>query len=184
MVEELTHNLRHVENDDGRLETDTETGNETTSDERTESVGGAGDDLDDATDEVDQAAENDSPLAADPVGEIASNDGTEEGTTGENGGDERVVGGAEGIHAGVDGLDEDGGRLDAVDVTGVVAEEDATEGGKGAHHVGLPVDGGLDELDVLGGVDGHAGVLLGSDLFVPVLHLGGRHCRGCFVSRQ
>lgn len=37
---------------------------------------------------------------------------------------------------------------DTADVTTVVAEEDTTKGGKGAHHVGLESNGGLDAGDV------------------------------------
>ncbi len=49
----------------------------------------------------------------------------------------------------LDGINEDLGAEHTVDVPGVVAEEDATERGKGADEVGLPGDGGLDALDVL-----------------------------------
>lgn len=53
-----------------------------------------------------------------------------------------------------DGLDEDGGAEDAIDVTRVVAEEDAAKGGECAEQVGLPGDGRLDVLDVAGRVEG------------------------------
>jgi len=61
-----------------------------------------------------------------------------------------------------DGIDEDLGAEDTVDVTGIVTEEDTTEGGEGAEEVGLPGDGGLDVLDILRGVeDGRGPALLG-----------------------
>ena len=46
---------------------------------------------------------------------------------------------------------------DTVDVSGVVAEKDTAEGGEGAEQVGLPGDGSLDHLDVLGGGHGTVG---------------------------
>ena len=65
-----------------------------------------------------------------------------------------------------DELDEDAGSCDTVDVSGIVAEEDTTEGGKGtpdrpkrsvyavpwidsahSHHVGLESDWGLDPVE-------------------------------------
>lgn len=86
------------------------------------------------------------------VGEIAGNEGTEEGSAGENRDDERGVRGRDLLGAGeLDGILKDLGAQDSVDVAGVVAEEDATERGKGADHVGLPGDGGLDAVDVLRG---------------------------------
>lgn len=147
-----THNLRHVQNDNGGLEADTDTGNETAGDDCSEGVAGASDHLDDHTEHVDSAAIDDSPLAAEMVGEIAGNEGTEEGSAGENRDDERGVRGRDLLGAGeLDGILEDLGAQDSVDVAGVVAEEDATERGKGADHVSLPGDGGLDAVDVLRG---------------------------------
>lgn len=112
---------------------------------------GAGNHLDDNTKHVDGTTDDDSPLTADPVGDITGSDGTEEGTGREDGGDEGQVvltqlGGTDTL----DGLDEDLGAVDTVDVTGVVTEEDTTKGGEGAHEVGLPGDGGLNGLHVLG----------------------------------
>jgi len=46
--------------------------------------------------------------------------------------------------------DEDAGSSDTVDVTGVVTEEDTTERGESAHQVGLPGDGSLDALNIVG----------------------------------
>jgi hypothetical protein len=144
-----TYNLRHVENDDGRLETDTDTSNHATCNNGPKGVLLAGDHLDYDTDHVDKAAEDDSPLTADPVGKITSDDSTEEGAARENGGDERQVALAEfgGVGA-FDSLVEDRRAIDTVDVTGVIAEEDTAERGEGAQEVSLPGDGGFDVIDI------------------------------------
>ena len=148
-----THNLGHVENDDGRLETHTNTSNETTSNDSTEGITKTSDHLDHATDHVDEAAENDSPLAADHVGKVTGDEGAKEGTAGQNGDDERLVRFRDGSGAGAsafDGIDEHLRAENTVDVTGVITEEDTTERGEGADQVGLPCDGGFDAFDILG----------------------------------
>lgn len=59
------------------------------------------------------------------------------------------MGGGDGSGSGtLDLVDESLGARDTVDVSGVVAEEDTTERGKGANQVGLPGDGGLDAVDI------------------------------------
>lgn len=176
----MAYNLGHVENDSGRDETDTDTGNEATSDNGTESSRGRGDHLDDNTDGVDDTAGDDSPLATNHVGAVTGDDSAKEGTGGEDRDDERLVGVGEGLLTrALDGLDEDGVAVDTVDVTGVVTEEDTTKRGKGAHHVGLPGDGGLDGLDRLGGVEGGdmVGLLDDRALGLKV----GRHGERCVV---
>lgn len=116
---------------------------------------GGGDHLNNNTKHVDDTAENDGPLSADHVGKITSSDGTEEGTTRKNRSDEGGVALAQlGGSKALDGLVEDGRAIDTVDVTRVVTEEDTTERGEGAEQVGLPGDGGLDVLNIVGGVDG------------------------------
>lgn len=75
-------NLRHVENDNGGDETDTDTSNETTGNDGAESGRVVGNHLDNNTDSVDDASGNDSPLAAHPISEITSDESTEEGTAG------------------------------------------------------------------------------------------------------
>ena len=52
----------------------------------------ASDHLDDDTQRVDDTAHDDGPLAADPVGDITSDEGAEEGTAGQDGDDEGGVG--------------------------------------------------------------------------------------------
>jgi hypothetical protein len=110
--------LRHVENDNGRFETDTETGDETTSNNQTKTVRG---DLENDTDDVDSATNDDSPTTTDSVGNITGDDSTEEGTSRENSSDERVVRAGESIVASaLDELDEDGRTGDTVDVTWIM----------------------------------------------------------------
>ena len=110
--------LRHVQNDNGRLETDTETGNETTSDNQTKTVGG---DLENNTDDVDSATDDDSPATTDGVSDITGDDSTEEGTGREDRSDERVVRtGESGNASALNELDEDRRTGNTVDVTFVV----------------------------------------------------------------
>ena len=107
--------LRHVKNDNGGFETDTETGNETTSNDQTKTVGS---DLENDTNDVDHATDDDSPTTTNGVSDITSDDGSEEGTGREDRSDERVVGTAErGLTSALNDLDEDGGTGDTVDVT-------------------------------------------------------------------
>jgi hypothetical protein len=107
--------LGHVQNDNGRFETDTETGNETTSNDQTKTVGS---DLENDTDNVDETTNDDGPATTDGVGDITSDDGTEEGTGRENSSNERVVRTGERIVASaLDQVDEDGRTGDTVDVT-------------------------------------------------------------------
>jgi len=142
-------NLRHVQDDNGRFETDTETGDETTSNDQTETVRG---DLENDTDNVDSATNDDSPATTDGVGDITSDNSTEEGTGREDRSNERVVRTGESIVASaLDELDEDRRTGDTVDVTRVVTEEDTTEGGKGADQIGLPGDWSLNLIDIRGG---------------------------------
>ena len=110
--------LRHVQNDNGRLETDTETGNETTSDNQTKTVGG---DLENNTDNVDGATDDDGPATTDGVSDITGDDSTEEGTGREDRSDERVVRtGESGNASALNELDEDRRTGNTVDVTFVV----------------------------------------------------------------
>lgn len=107
--------LRHVQNDNGGFETDTETGDETTSNNQTKTVRG---NLKNNTDHVDSATHDDSPATTNGISDITSDDGSEESTGRENRSDERVVGTREGGCAStLDELDEDGRTSDTVDVT-------------------------------------------------------------------
>jgi hypothetical protein len=111
------------------------------------------------TNDVDNTAHDNSPLAANDVGHVTSDEGTEEGTSRQDRGDQRQVAAGQGrTVAGsdlsvnelitLDESDEDLGAGDTVDVTGVVTEEDTTKGGESAHQVGLPGNGSLDALRV------------------------------------
>jgi hypothetical protein len=172
-----THNLRHVENDNGGFETDAETGDETTDNDGSKRVTSARDHLDDDTDHIDEAAQNNSPFATNEVGDVAGNNSAEEGTARQDRDDERGVGFVDFLGADVlDGLDEDLGAEDTVDVAGVVAEEDTAERGEGADQVGLPGDGGLDALNILRdgqAVDVGRGRRVGFLLLRCVRHDGG-----------
>ena len=78
----------HVQNDDGRDETDTKTSNDTTSDEQF--VLGRGS-LHDASNGVDNAASEDGGSAAEEVGQVTSDDGAEEGTERQEGHDHGLL---------------------------------------------------------------------------------------------
>lgn len=104
------------------------------------------------TDDVDEAASDDSPLASDDVCDITSDDGAEEGAGGEDGGDERQVAAAKSFGTGsFDEVDEDLRAGDTVDVTRVVSEEDTTERGESADEVGLEGDWRFNAVDVARG---------------------------------
>ena len=95
---------------------------------------------------------------------------TEEGTGGKDGDDEGLVGGGKGIAGGIcggvrGGLTESAKPVvhldDTRDGTGVVAEEDTTEGGEGGHgdarKLVLVADGGTDALTRCDGTTCHCG---------------------------
>jgi len=83
--------LGHVENDDRRDESDTDTSNETTNDDGSE--GRCSKHLDDDTCEVDCASRDNGPLSSKEVGAVTGNEGSEEGTGGKDGNNERGGGG-------------------------------------------------------------------------------------------
>lgn len=85
----MTHNFRHIQDNNGRFKANTETGNKTTSNDRAQGRRRAGYHLDDDADNVDYTSENDGPLAADPIGHVAGDKGTDEGTDGQDGDDQR-----------------------------------------------------------------------------------------------
>ena len=162
---DAAYDFGHVEDDNSRHEANTDTGNQTASNDETKAMAG---DLENATNDVDTAASDDSGASTNSVGQITGDDGTEESTGRQNGDDKGVVGPGECLLAwAFDGLDEDLGAGDTVDVSRVVAEEDAAKGGEGAEQVGLPGDRGLDALDVGCGAETtctfarHAGSFLG-----------------------
>lgn len=156
----MTYDFRHVKNDDGGFEADTNTSNETTNHNSREGIAFASDHLNDNTDHVDTAAKNNSPLATHVVGKITSNESAKEGTAGQNRDDERGVAFGKRILTRIDHVDEDLGAVDTVDVTRIVTEEDATERGESAEKVGLPGDGSLDVLDIVSRVEGDGALAL------------------------
>lgn len=138
----LTYNLTHVKNDDGTLETDSNTSDDTTTDNYTKSTSpNTSKHLNDNTDDVDKAASNNSPFAANSVGDIASNDSAKEGTSGENRNDQRLVRRLEGLGTGkFDEVNKLLGAIDTVDVSRIITEEDTTKGGESAKEVCLESD--------------------------------------------
>jgi len=73
----LGRNLRHVQNDHGGDETDTESGDQTASNHDTKSSGGS---LEDTTNSEDEAAQNDSNSTTNEVGNVTGHDRAKEGT--------------------------------------------------------------------------------------------------------
>jgi len=138
--------LRHVQDDDGRDVTDAEAGNEAAGHDETE-AGGCG--LEDDADDKDHAADDDGEATAEPIGDVAGHESTEEGSGREDRGNERLVRRSErGGAATFDHLDEDLHAHHTRDVSGVVAEEDTAEGREDAHHVGLHGHRGFDPRDI------------------------------------
>lgn len=80
--------LRHVQDDDGRDETNPKACNQTTGHDQAKSGGCS---LEDDTDNEDTAATDDGGAAAKPICKITSNKGTEEGSRRENGGNQRLL---------------------------------------------------------------------------------------------
>jgi hypothetical protein len=73
----LGRNFGHVQDDNGGDETDTKTGNDTTSNHDTETSGRS---LKDATNSENGASENDGKSTSDEISEVTSDNGTEKGT--------------------------------------------------------------------------------------------------------
>lgn len=70
-------NLRHVQNDDGGDESNTKSGNQTTSHEEAQAAGSS---LQNNTDDKDNASRNDGNAATKPVCQVTSNQSTKEST--------------------------------------------------------------------------------------------------------
>ena len=145
----MTHDFTHVQNDNSRLETSTKTSNQTTSNNDTEGItASASNQLDDNTNSINNAADDDSPLATNHIGHITSDQCTEESSSRQNRDDQRRMGCAQSITTRIDHIDEHLGPIDTVDVTGVISKEHTTQGGKGAKQVGLPSNWRLNGVDV------------------------------------
>lgn len=81
-------NLRHIQNDDGRNKTNTETSNQTASYQQAD---GGRSSLENDTDHEDNTTRDDSSTTTKPIGEVTGNQSTKEGTSGEDGRDQRLV---------------------------------------------------------------------------------------------
>lgn len=172
--------LRHIQDNDGRDVSNTETSDQTTSNHQSK-TGGSG--LENAADGEDQATQDDGGSATDEVSHITGHDGTEEGTAGENGGDQGLVAGGKMEVLGVGGAGSVGCATGSAAIgiqiagileigiltdevlhgedtsrpTGVITKEDTTKGGKGAHEVGLQSHGRLNTGGIRGTTDGNGG---------------------------
>lgn len=150
-------NLGHVQDDDGRNETNTKTGNQTTGNEQSQAGRGG---LENDTDDENNASEDDGGPTPDPISKITTEKSTEESSGRENGHDERFLPGGENEvggkgfgwvrHAG-DGVDEIVHAHHSADITRVISEEDTTKGRKSAHEVSFDRHGRLDAIDIARG---------------------------------
>ena len=147
----------HVQDDNGGDEADTETSDETTSDHDTETSRRR---LKDTSNREDTATGDDGHAASDKVGAVASDDGTEESTAGENGsrqglvarrqmesGDGGCVAGVRVLQAGVLANEVRHGQ-NTTHPAGIITKEDAAKGRKGADEIGPKGDGGFDPRGV------------------------------------
>ncbi|KFZ02513.1 hypothetical protein V500_00150 [Pseudogymnoascus sp. VKM F-4518 (FW-2643)] len=147
----LGRDLGHVQNDDGGDESDTETGDQATHDHDGKGGGGS---LQDGTDREDAASHDNGWATTNEIGDVASGDGTEEGTAGQNRSHERLITGSnvegglvreEGVRFGIGAKDVDGvGHAGVLadeerhgehtsHPSGIISEEDATKGREGTH---------------------------------------------------
>lgn len=107
--------------------------------------------LNDNIDDIDEVVENYSLFVINLVGGVISNESVEEGIVGENRDDEWSLGFGNSFGIGeFDGVDEDLGVEDIVDVIGVVVEENIIKGSEGVEEVGFLGDGSFNMFDVLG----------------------------------
>lgn len=81
-------NLRHVQDNDGRDEADTESSNETAGDEQTNAGGSS---LQDDTNDENNTSENDGGPTTEPISQVTSNESSEEGTSRKDGHNQRLL---------------------------------------------------------------------------------------------
>ena len=81
-------NLGHVQDNDGRNETDTKTGNQTADHEQSSSGGSS---LKNDTDNEDSAAGDNGSTTTKPIGQVTSDQSAEESTSRQNGSDQRLL---------------------------------------------------------------------------------------------
>ena len=109
-----TYNLGHIQDDNGRLESNAKTGNQTSSNEKTKAVGG---NLQNDTGHIDEAANDDGKPATDQFCAVSSDDRTEEGTRGQDRDDQRLMRARERrCRRTFDDLNEHLGAVNAIDV--------------------------------------------------------------------
>ena len=119
--------------------------------------------MEDDTDDEDEAPRNDGGSSTEPVSEIASDDGTEECTSRENRRNEGLLPIREGesvllcvcrvgreVRKALVEVDEVLHAHDSGNISRVVAKEDTTKRGKGAHEVRLDRHRGLNPVHVRG----------------------------------
>ena len=144
---------RHVQNDNGRDESNTGSANDTAGAHETEASRSS---LENATNDKNHATRDDGGPTSNEVGAVTGNDGAEKGTTGQNGGSQRLVTRrqVEGFYSGrVVGVrvrhasvltDEVWHCQDTTHPAGIITKEDTTKGSKGTDQVGSHGDGGLE----------------------------------------
>jgi hypothetical protein len=164
----LGGNLGHVQNDNGRDETDTETSNDATSSHKTKTSRGA---LEDTSDGEDTATQDDGEPTTNEICEITSDDGAEESTSRQDRGDQGLVARRDGEEAVavVDDLWVAGKKTRELDVgvfvasvlldevvhvedtshpTGIITKEDTSKGCESNNQVRPNGDGGFDTVDI------------------------------------
>lgn len=90
-ISKTTYNFTHVQDDDSRLKTDTKTGNKTTSNDDTKTVTRTSNHLNDNTKSINDASRDNGPFATNDFGYITTDDCAKEGTSGEDGDNERLT---------------------------------------------------------------------------------------------
>lgn len=122
------------------------------------------------TNHVDTAANNNCVATSNPVGDITGDDGTKKGAGGQDGDDERLVRTGEscGFFA-LDDFDEDLGAGDTVDVSGIIAEEDATERSEGAEKIRFPGYGRFNRCVVRSAGEGAFSSRIGRRLHIDIV---------------
>ena len=147
---------RHVQNDNGGDESNTGTANDTAGAHKTEASRSS---LENATNDKNHTARDDGGSTSNEVGDIPGNDGAEKGTTGQNGGSQRLVTRRQvesGLEVRVVGgvfvrvrdasvlTDKVWHCQDTTHPAGIITKEDTAKGSKGTDQVGSYGDRGLE----------------------------------------
>lgn len=143
----LRRDFRHVQNDDSRHETDTETSDETSSNKKTKASRGS---LKNDTNDENDTSENNGEATTEEIREVTSNQGSEEGTSRKNGDNKGRFRRLKGSSSrSINHVDKVLHTLDTTDVTRVITEENTTERSKDAHGVCSPGDGSFNTVKVI-----------------------------------